>query len=200
MGNCTGRSLGAASLLKNPSAEATAEQHQQQQQPQDDADAPPPAWKAPLGTPHPSQNKGSPFKESPDEALSPVPGGSVKVPSAPLKLALGAGCYWGTEKFMARTFQKQPNLPEGKILSGQVGFMGPKSARANPSYEDVCTGKTGHVEVYHFEYSGGEDFLEKILRYFFSFHDPTTFQRQGNDQGTNCSYPLAPLLTSPHLS
>jgi len=113
--------------------------------------------------------------------VSPVPGGSAKVTA---KVGLAAGCYWGTEKFMSKSFPKQPNLPEGKILSGAVGFMGPVESPENPSYEDVCTGKTGHVEVYHLEYVGGNEFFEAIIRYFFSFHDPTTLNRQGNDSGT----------------
>lgn len=121
-----------------------------------------------------------------DFALSPVP---VSTKSSSEKnetqfCALGAGCYWGTEKFIARTFPKQSDLPAGKIISGQVGFMGPKSAPANPSYEDVCSGQTGHVEVYKFEFSGGEEFYEAVIRYFFTFHDPTTSNRQGNDTGT----------------
>ena len=62
--------------------------------------------------------------------------------------------------------------------------MGPKNAPSNPSYEDVCTGRTGHVEVYHFEYTGGDEFYEAAVRWFFQFHDPTTLNRQGNDSGT----------------
>jgi len=99
-------------------------------------------------------------------------------------VCLGAGCYWGTEKYIRHNFPMQPNLPPGEILSGAVGFMGPKNAPANPSYEDVCTGKTGHVEVYNCEFTGGELYYEAIIRYFFQFHDPTTLNRQGNDRGT----------------
>ena len=57
--------------------------------------------------------------------------------------------------------------------------MGPKSAIANPTYGDVCTGTTQHVEVCHFDYIGGEDAYEALCRHFFSFHDPTTLNRQG---------------------
>lgn len=61
--------------------------------------------------------------------------------------------------------------------------MGPTTALANPTYRDVCTGKTGHVEVCHFHYSGGDKIYESLCRHFFSFHDPTTLNRQGNDIG-----------------
>ena len=59
----------------------------------------------------------------------------------------GAGCFWGTEKYYAKDFAKM--FPES-ILGTSVGFMNPDStAIENPSYEDVCEGTTGHVEVVH---------------------------------------------------
>jgi peptide-methionine (S)-S-oxide reductase len=64
-----------------------------------------------------------------------------------------------------------------------VGFRGTKASPANPKYEDVCTGKTGHVEVYEFEFEGGSSFYEDMVRSFFQFHDPTTKDKQGNDAG-----------------
>ena len=100
------------------------------------------------------------------------------------RCALGAGCYWGTEAFMKNKFPKLPNLPPGEILEGAVGFMGPKSAPANPDYALVCTGMTKHVEVYDVKFKGGADFFEAMLKYYFSFHDPTTRDRQGGDRGT----------------
>jgi len=99
------------------------------------------------------------------------------------KACFGAGCYWGTEKYFRYNFQKKfPKL--GKISKGAVGFMGPESAPENPSYRQVCNGDTGHVEVYNFEYYGGNEYFEALVRYFFQFHDPTTLNRQGNDRGT----------------
>jgi peptide-methionine (S)-S-oxide reductase len=100
------------------------------------------------------------------------------------KVSLGAGCYWGTEKFMKDVFPKRSDNPTGSIISGKVGFMGPKNAPANPSYKDVCTGKTKHVEVYDVEFTGGAAYFEAMIKFFFMFHDPTTFNRQGNDTGT----------------
>ncbi len=98
------------------------------------------------------------------------------------KACFGAGCYWGTEKYFFHDFNKRNN--NGKINNGQVGFMGPESAPVNPNYKDVCSGSTGHVEVYNLEFTGGADFYEALVRFFFQFHDPTTFNKQGNDKGT----------------
>jgi peptide-methionine (S)-S-oxide reductase len=59
----------------------------------------------------------------------------------------------------------------------------------NPSYRQVCSGQTGHVEVYEVELADPENVgraavYEDLIRYFFQFHDPTTLNRQGNDAGT----------------
>ena len=61
---------------------------------------------------------------------------------------------------------------------------GPPTAKANPSYEDVCSGVTGHVEVFHMFFDGSMDTYELMCRFFFQFHDPTTPNQQGNDKGT----------------
>eukprot|EP00540_Astrosyne_radiata_P015177 CAMPEP_0116857380 /NCGR_PEP_ID=MMETSP0418-20121206/20512_1 /TAXON_ID=1158023 /ORGANISM="Astrosyne radiata, Strain 13vi08-1A" /LENGTH=185 /DNA_ID=CAMNT_0004491039 /DNA_START=33 /DNA_END=590 /DNA_ORIENTATION=- len=97
-------------------------------------------------------------------------------------LALGAGCYWGTEKFIVKDFQEQyPN----SIKDAKVGFMSPDpNAMKNPSYRQVCSGTTGHVEVLNIELNDPETNFEKLLQFFFMFHDPTTKNRQGNDTGT----------------
>ena len=97
-------------------------------------------------------------------------------------LALGAGCYWGTEKYVVRDFQK---LFPGSIASASVGFMSPHdTAKSNPSYAEVCTGTTGHVEVLNVELNDPSAHLEELVKFFFMFHDPTTMNRQGNDVGT----------------
>ena len=58
----------------------------------------------------------------------------------------GAGCYWGTEKFFCTDFAKK--YPQGAIIGTSVGFMSPNpNAMKNPSYRQVCSGQTGHVEV-----------------------------------------------------
>lgn len=90
-------------------------------------------------------------------------------------LTLCSGCYWGTEAYFKKKFKET-------LSGGEVGYMGGNDQ--NPTYEDVCTGRTGHVEVYHFHFNGGEEEFENIVRHFFTFHDPTTLNRQGHDQGT----------------
>jgi peptide-methionine (S)-S-oxide reductase len=105
------------------------------------------------------------------------------------------GCYWGTEKFVVKDFQKK--FP-GSIKEAKVGFMSPDpNAMENPSYRQVCSGTTGHVEVLMIELedvvatagaestcTSTEQLVESLLRIFFQFHDPTTKNRQGNDAGT----------------
>ncbi len=85
---------------------------------------------------------------------------------------------------MEKKFTKRPNLPPGELLEGAVGFMGPRSAPANPDYALVCTGTTKHVEVYDVKFKGGEEYFEAMLQFYFMFHDPTTRDRQGGDRGT----------------
>lgn len=101
-------------------------------------------------------------------------------------LALGAGCYWGTEKYIVKDFQKK--YP-GCIADAKVGFMNPDpNGMKNPSYRQVCSGRTGHVEVLNVELtpeaSSTPEIFEEMMKFFFQFHDPTTLNRQGNDSGT----------------
>lgn len=95
----------------------------------------------------------------------------------------GAGCYWGTEKFYATTFAEK--FP-GAILGTAVGFMNPDpNAPPNPTYERVCmTGTTGYVEVAHVLFDSSKVDYEELVKFFYTFHDPTTMNRQGNDSGT----------------
>ena len=95
----------------------------------------------------------------------------------------GAGCYWGTEKFFKVDFSDK--LFPGTDIVGKVGFMGTTgNEKENPTYREVCSGTTGHVEVFDFSYKGDEKTFEELVRFFFAFHDPTTLNRQGNDVGT----------------
>jgi peptide-methionine (S)-S-oxide reductase len=89
------------------------------------------------------------------------------------KIALGGGCFWCTEAVF--------DLVDGvkKVTPGYAG-----GATENPSYEQVCGGRTGHAEVVLVEYSPAEVALERLLEVFFNSHDPTTPDRQGNDIGT----------------
>lgn len=97
-------------------------------------------------------------------------------------LALGAGCYWGTEKYIKNEFTK---LFPNSIKEASVGFMSPhENHPKNPSYRQVCSGTTGHVEVLNIELNDPSKHFEDLIRFFFLFHDPTTENRQGNDVGT----------------
>ena len=86
---------------------------------------------------------------------------------------LALGCFWGPEK-------KFGSL-DG-IIKTEVGYCGGKSEKT--SYREVCTGSTGHAEVVKLEYDPNIISFEKILKFFFEFHDPTTLNSQGPDFGT----------------
>ena len=62
--------------------------------------------------------------------------------------------------------------------------MGPKDAMKDPTYFDVCLGITKQVEVYQFEFNGDEETYNLLVKHFYSFHDPTTLNQQGNDSGS----------------
>jgi len=99
-------------------------------------------------------------------------------------LALGAGCYWGTEKFVVKNFQKK--FPR-TIKSAKVGFMSvnPNNPFKNPNYKQVCSGNSGYIEVLNVVLNNPTpELFEELIRFFFTFHDPTTKNRQGNDYGS----------------
>ena len=89
------------------------------------------------------------------------------------KATFGAGCFWGVEA----TFRKLAG-----VRSALVGYSG--GSFENPTYEDVCSGKTGHAEVVQLEYDPPEVSYEDLLDVFWDCHDPTTVNRQGPDIGT----------------
>src|SRR5579871_5591834 len=86
---------------------------------------------------------------------------------------LAGGCFWCLEA----VYQEM----EG-VLSVESGYMGGHVEK--PTYQDVCTGTTGHAEVVQLTFDPGETSYRAILEVFFSIHDPTTPDRQGNDVGT----------------
>jgi peptide-methionine (S)-S-oxide reductase len=88
-------------------------------------------------------------------------------------ITLGAGCFWCTEA----VFQQIPG-----VITVKPGYMGGKTK--NPTYEDICTGTTGHAEVAQLTFDPAKVSLEKILEIFWNAHDPTTLNRQGGDVGT----------------
>ncbi len=89
------------------------------------------------------------------------------------KIILGGGCFWCVEA----VYQRIPGVV--KVRSGYAGGTVP-----NPSYEQICTGKTGHAEVIEIEYDPAKVTLDSILDIFWEAHNPTTLNRQGADTGT----------------
>ena len=89
------------------------------------------------------------------------------------KATFGAGCFWGVEALFRRT--------EG-VLDTQVGYAG--GTRKNPSYAEVCTGRTGHAEVVDLTFDPSRITYAALLDLFFDNHNPTTRNRQGPDVGT----------------
>jgi peptide-methionine (S)-S-oxide reductase len=85
----------------------------------------------------------------------------------------GAGCFWGVEA----AFRKIPG-----VTDTAAGFMG--GTKDEPTYKEVCTGRTGHAEVVQVEYDPAQVDYAKLLEVFFNAHDPTTLNRQGPDVGT----------------
>jgi methionine-S-sulfoxide reductase len=88
-------------------------------------------------------------------------------------ITLGGGCYWCMEAIFQR-LKGVENI--------ESGFSG--GAMKNPTYREVCTGQTGHAEVVQITYDGSIVSFPEILKIFFTMHDPTTLNRQGNDRGT----------------
>lgn len=105
------------------------------------------------------------------EAKSPAP--TPEIPDGAELITLGAGCFWCIEAAY--------NQIEG-VHSAVSGYMGGEAE--NPTYEMICTGRSGHAEVVRVVFDPEKTALEKILAWFWDLHDPTTLNRQGNDSGT----------------
>lgn len=89
------------------------------------------------------------------------------------KAYFGAGCFWGIEAAFRRL--------KG-VISTAVGYMG--GERAHPTYREVCSGHTGHVETVEVDYDPEQVSYEQLLHVFWTLHDPTSLDRQGPDRGS----------------
>ncbi len=113
---------------------------------------------------------GNPIETDPPEGLEAV--------------VVGLGCFWGEEK----TFWEQPG-----VWSTSVGYAG--GITPNPTYEEVCTGRTGHAEVVRIIFDPEKISFQQLLQVFWENHDPTQGMRQGNDRGSQ--YRSIILTTTP---
>ncbi len=100
------------------------------------------------------------------EILPPFPAGLEQA-------VFGMGCFWGAEK----TFWALPG-----VYTTAVGYSG--GLTPNPTYKELCTGRTGHAEVVLVVFDPGQVSFEQLLKLFFEKHDPTQGMRKGNDVGT----------------
>ena len=114
-----------------------------------------------------------PVFQTPD--VHAVLGSSLRGPwsATTASIYLAMGCFWGAEEIYWRI--------DG-VVSTSVGYMG--GFTPNPTYEEVCTGLTGHTEAVHIAYEPSQVTTLEILRAFWEQHDPTQGYRQGNDIGT----------------
>lgn len=87
--------------------------------------------------------------------------------------AFAAGCFWGVQAYFSRV---------NGVIKTTAGYSG--GHIKDPSYEDVCTGLTGHAESVLVEYDPSKVSYERLLKHFWKIHDPTTLNRQGNDVGS----------------
>ena len=101
------------------------------------------------------------------------PAAMPEIPHGAEMITLGAGCFWCIEAAY--------NQLDG-VYSATSGYMG--GTVDKPTYEDICTGNSGHAEVVQVVFDPQKISLEKVLAWFWDLHDPTQLNRQGNDVGT----------------
>lgn len=103
----------------------------------------------------------------------PTPAAQAAIPANAQTAVLGGGCFWCIEAAYRQL--------DG-VISATSGYMGGQTA--NPTYEQVCQGDTGHAEVVKIVFDPAKISFERVLAWFWDLHDPTTLNRQGADVGT----------------
>jgi peptide-methionine (S)-S-oxide reductase len=118
----------------------------------------------------PGRDQAMPVPERHDVLGKPL---SPPFPAGTEQAVFGMGCFWGAE----RKFWQAPS-----VYTTAVGYAG--GLTPNPTYEEVCSGRTGHAEVVLVVFDTAQTSYEEMLRVFWENHDPTQGMRQGNDMGT----------------
>ena len=118
----------------------------------------------------PGRSLGMPVADTHTELGTPLKG---PWPTGHEVAVFGMGCFWGAE----RIFWRIPG-----VYSTSVGYAG--GSTPNPTYEETCSGRTGHAEVVQVVYDPAKVTFETLLKAFWENHDPTQGMRQGNDVGT----------------
>jgi peptide-methionine (S)-S-oxide reductase len=118
----------------------------------------------------PGREVAMPVPERHDVLGTPI---APPFPSGLERAVVGMGCFWGAE----RVFWQAPG-----VFTTAVGYAG--GYTTNPTYEEVCSGRTGHAEVVLAVFDPAATSFEEMLRLFWENHDPTQGMRQGNDLGT----------------
>ncbi|MEM8615575.1 MAG: peptide-methionine (S)-S-oxide reductase MsrA [Pseudomonadota bacterium] len=116
--------------------------------------------------------RATPIDTAPTHYISGLPL-NAPVPDGYEELTVALGCFWGAERVFWQT--------EGVYLT-QVGYAG--GYTPNPTYEETCSGMTGHTEVVRVVFDPAQVSLEALLKLFWESHDPTLGMRQGNDVGS----------------
>jgi peptide-methionine (S)-S-oxide reductase len=111
------------------------------------------------------------------------------VPAGLEEIVFGLGCFWGAERIFWQT--------EG-VYTTEVGYAG--GFTPNPTYDEVCSGRTGHTEVVRVVFDPAKVGVEKLLSVFWESHDPTQGMRQGNDVGTQYRSAIYPTTEAQRAS
>ncbi|KAN0066572.1 hypothetical protein ACQY0O_000666 [Thecaphora frezii] len=122
---------------------------------------------------------GPPTTPTAQAAQQAIHNASPAMSSAVEYATVASGCFWGTEHIYRKHYG------DGKgLIDAKVGFIGGLESSKNPTYEEVCTGRTGHAEATQIRFDPSKVSYAELIEFFYRTHDPTQLNRQGNDRGT----------------